>query len=159
MVSQVRLKELLEYEPSSGIFRWRIYRGRGARVGAVAGTAHSGGYLSIKIDGKRYFAHRLAWQYMKGAQPSDQIDHIDLNKTNNCISNLRVATPKQNSRNTPTRSLTGLKGVTAVKSRYIARIKVGRKNVSLGSFDTPQLAHTAYAVAARKHFGEFARLN
>lgn len=158
MLTVERLKSLLSYNPDTGLFVWRVKRRGPAAAGMVAGTPHSNGYVSIKIDGRRYFAHRLAWLYMNGCWPPEQIDHIDLDKTNNVFSNLRAATPRQNSVNTPARrSQSGLKGTIFWRGKYAARIKVGSRTIHLGTFATPEEAHAAYAVAAKMHFGEYAR--
>lgn len=99
MLTQTRLKEVLAYTPGTGTFRWRVANSNRIKVGDVAGTPHNEGYIHIRIDGKRYLAHRLAWLYMTGEWPEYQIDHRDGIRNNNWFSNLRVATNAQNSEN------------------------------------------------------------
>jgi hypothetical protein len=90
------LRQLLSYDPDTGLFRWRVQLGFRGKVGAVAGTTHSKGYRQIRIDGRIYRAHRLAWLYIHGEWPSGGLDHIDGNPANNAIANLRPATQQQN---------------------------------------------------------------
>lgn len=164
-VSLDRLKELLAYDPKTGVFTWKITRGGYASAGTLAGGIHPWGYRRIKINKRVYPASWLAWYYMTGDWPGDldglpDIDHWDLNKANDSWENLRLATHGKNVTNSHVRrhSKTGLKGVHAVNTGgYIARITPDKKRIYLGYFDCPAAAHFAYAIAADKAFGEFAR--
>ena len=158
-LTQERLKELLDYDPLTGVFRWRVYRARGARPGSIAGTPNDNGYILIGIDGVVRRAHRLAWLYINGKQPTGLIDHVNGDKTDNRIANLRLATKSTNGANSKTRcdSSIGLKGVYRNRARYSARISCNGTRYRLGTYDTPELAHAAYCAAARRYFGEFAR--
>jgi hypothetical protein len=155
--TQDRLKEVLYYDESTGIFVWKIHRGR-VTTGTVAG-AYRLGYIGIRVDGILYPAHRLAWLYVYGEWPEDEIDHIDLQRKNNRIINLRKATHQQNMRNTPLRShsTTRLKGVRFDRNAYVAYITVNGKWNYLGRFGNPEDAHACYIAAAKDAFGEFAR--
>lgn len=155
-ITQERLKELFYYNPGDGHFRHRIAR-RGVQVGTIAGTINTGGYIQIKVDRRKYMAHRLAFLYMTGDFPNNQIDHCDLNKTNNRWANIREATATQNQANMRARGAIPLKGVCEYKGKYLARIQVGGKKKHIGSFSTAEDAHTAYMKAANDNFGEFAR--
>jgi hypothetical protein len=162
MLTVKRLRDLLHYDPATGVFVWLMNRGGTAWKGSIAGSTIAHGYRLIKVDRHLYGAGPLAWLYMTGEWPSDDVDHRDLDKDNNRWGNLRKATRPQNIQNTRVRknNLTGLKGVTRhkeCKGYYIARITVGKERRYLGFFDCPAAAHLAYAVAADKHFGEFAR--
>lgn len=150
-----RLREVLEYDLESGIFRWRMSRGM-RRAGATAGCVMSKGYVFIKIDSVIHTAHRLAVLYMTGQWPPHEVDHKDLNKANNAWSNLRLATSSQNKRNVikARKSAAGFKGVNQTPTgRYRATMSKDRKCVYLGEFDTAIEAHAAYMAAA----GEFAQ--
>jgi hypothetical protein len=155
MLTQSRLKELLDYQPLTGLFYWRN--------GKVAGWDDASGYIQISVNGRQYRAHRLAWLYMTGAWPNGLIDHRDTNRSNNRWDNLRPATHSQNHANAPLRSdnSSGFKGVCLHKKtgKYKAAIQVNRKSIYLGLFPTPELAHDAYVSAATKYFGDYARLN
>src|SRR5712671_3859086 len=151
MLTQGRLKELLEYDPETGIFRWRFSRGGWIRQGADAGWHHTRGYWKIRLDGEAYFCHRLAWLYVYGQWPSDQLDHINLHRDDNRISNLREATQSQNQWNRP------ILGVNFHKANrnWTARISVNGNRFFLGSFKNRDEAIAAYKNAASKHPGVF----
>lgn len=160
MITAERLREVLHYDPETGVFTCRINRRR-ARTGDIAGTLTKKGYVQIAIDGSLYLGHRLAWLYMTGEWPELDCDHEDTNKSNNRWSNLREATPTQNNANCRTRShnVSGLKGVRYDKrrSRWWACLTANKKFVWLGYHPTPEAAHAAYVTAAKDYFGEFAR--
>lgn len=150
-----RLLELLDYDPKEGSFRWRVRRG-GVRAGTLAGGDHGTGYKVIGIDRRLYLEHRLAWFYVHGSWPSDQIDHINGVKNDNRIVNLREATTSQNHQNMPvmSRNRSGFTGVHRCKmtGKWCAMICVAGERYNLGRFDTAALAHEAYVNAkAEKH--------
>lgn len=154
------LRTLLDYEPETGAFNWRVSRGT-ARAGDVAGNVRADGYIAIKIFGRLYSAHRLAWLWMTGAWPPFEIDHRDTDGTNNRWSNLRPATHLQNMRNKkkPRHNTSGLKGVSYCRKRrfFTAQIQIEGRQVHLGTFKTAELAHEAYRSASERLHGEFAR--
>ena len=155
------LRELLSYDPDTGLFTWLIDRGYKARAGAAAGSLNKSGYILISINMERYQAHRIAYKMMYEVEPPDLLDHIDGDTKNNRISNLRPATPKHNQGNTktPVHNRSGVKGVSWNKKmkRWVAQIGVNNKRVYLGGFHTKEEAACAYTDAARKHFGDFAK--
>lgn len=152
-LTQERLQELLHYDPETGHFTWLKWRRNSGQK--RAGT-REGGYIRIKIDGKSYRAHRLAWLYIVGAFPALQVDHADGDGFNNRWNNLREATASQNmgNRRRGVNNETGVKGVYRKDGKFAARIA----NTHLGTFETIESAAMAYAVAAREVFGEFARI-
>lgn len=156
-LTQERLKELLSYDPLTGVFIWRIGRHRGKQAGVISEF----GYSRIKIGPKRYMAHRIAWLFVYGVFPSGSLDHVDGCRANNMIKNLRPATRSQQGMNTKLRSdnIIGLKGVRIRKDRpvFAAVIAIDGRQRTLGYFPTPELAHDAYWTAAQSHFGDFAR--
>lgn len=161
MLTIERLKQKLIYNAETGEFTWR--KGRGpVKAGSIAGRPHNKGYLRISVDYKDYLAHRLAWLYVHGEWPQDEIDHINGIKTDNRLCNLRQANREGNCRNVPVhkRNKLGIKGVsmrTDCKKPFSARIMVSGKVILLGRFDTPEDAKAAYDLAAIKYFGEFSR--
>lgn len=154
-----RLREVLRYSPSTGEFHWRIMCSARRPAGMLAGDKKKGsGYILIGVDGCRYRAHRLAWLYMTGEWPKQQVDHKDRNRSNNKWENLREASQQQNSANMRRPSRSGLKGVfSRTPTRWIASIAVDRRTIYLGTFTTAEQASAAYTAAAKKYFGEFAR--
>lgn len=154
------IDEFIAYDPATGVFTNKKQRRR-SKIGDVLGTISADGYVRITFRYKHYLGHRLAWRLMTGAWPSDDVDHRDLDRSNNRWANLRIATQSQNSANAPLtcRNTSGFKGVSFEKRRglYQAYIGVSGRQVNLGYFKTAEEAHAAYKIAATKHFGEFAR--
>lgn len=161
MLSLSRLKEALHYDPISGQFTWLISRGP-VRAGEPADHVNARGYVKIRLDGKVHSAHRLAFFYMTGTWPPNQVDHIDRVQTNNRWCNLRLATGSQNQANCGTQrnNVLGIKGVSKdkkpLKKPYIARIRVGGRLRYIGRFASAEEASSAYRAAAKQHYGEFA---
>ena len=154
MITQAKLQELLHYNPATGVFTWRVEtRSRGGlkRVGDVAGFPMNNGYIRIGLNGKRYAAHRLAWLYVHGAWPTDEIDHKDTVRSHNWIDNLRPATRLQNSQNqrrAHASSASGLIGTSPCRNgRWKAQIRIDGKSQYLGFFKTAEDAHAAYVAA------------
>lgn len=157
-----RLRELLDYDPETGIFRWRVKRksyGAKARPGAIAGAIQRNGYRAIGIDGIRMYEHRLAFLYIKSHWPSCFVDHKDRNPANNRIDNLREATRSQNNMNSKliSTNTSGFRGVSFYKGKFVASISKNGRNCYLGRFDTADKAYAAYLKAARGLHGEFVR--
>jgi hypothetical protein len=157
MLTQDKLREHLSYDAETGEFRWLIAGGGRSRT-KLAGTTMPLGYRRIRVLGREYLAHHLAWLYVHGELPKE-MDHINGDKADNRLSNLRLATRTENMRNRRGGwGMSGLKGVSLRSDkRLVAKIKYDGKNRSLGAYDTPEEAHAAYCVAAQKAFGEFAR--
>jgi len=147
------LHELFVYDPDSGILRHkakpRVYAGQ------VVGSKDSKGRLRTEISGESYAVHHICWALHYGEWPKHQIDHINQNKADNRICNLRQATNAENSRNRKSKNEVA-KGVSFHKGRYIARIMVNGKVINLGSYARADFAAHAYQVAAKKYHGEFA---
>ena len=147
-----RLRELLHYDPETGIFT-RLIGVRGAAAGRQAGALDSYGYLRMSIDSKRYKNHRVAWFYVYGKWPAMILDHINQVKSDNRISNLREVTASENVHNTSRmpNNTSGYRGVTWAKKkhRWKAQITVNKKRTVLGHFDTAEDAFMAYAKAAK----------
>jgi hypothetical protein len=148
------VRDHLDYDPATGKFWWKD----------EAGTITGHGYRYIKVRRKLKLAHRMAWAFYYGEEPNGLVDHINGDRLDNRIKNLRIATYSQNSANAKrhSRNTSGLKGASKVvkngrwTGRWQASITVRNKQVHLGSFRTKEEAHQAYLLAARKYQGEFA---
>ena len=146
------LRSLLDYDPDTGIFRWRMQPSRNVKAGAVAGSVNYLGYISIRMKRTAFMAHRLAWLYTHGVMPTHDIDHINGDKADNRIRNLRDVSRSVNLQNQtrPRRDNTsGCRGVSWRKDikRWYAQIKVNRRSQHLGYFKTAEAAHAAYLTA------------
>lgn len=154
-------RELLSYDPLLGEFRWRVARGQRFKAGTLAGTVGFGGYLVIGVDRKYYRAHRLALMLMNGQWPAGVVDHINGVKTDNRFENLRECTQAQNSRNQrrAKSNRSGYKGVYwySRNRRWVASIRLDRKLIHLGYFDSPIDAAYAYNEASLKYHGVYGR--
>jgi len=152
-LTQARLKELLDYDPDSGIFTWLVSRGN-VRAGTVISNTNKDGYICIKVSGKQYKAHRIAWLFVYGVWPKNEIDHKDTIRNHNWIDNLRDVTKSGNQQNlikARCDNKTGLLGVSYHQGKYQSAIKIDRKNIHLGIFSTPEEAHQAYISAKRMY--------
>lgn len=153
IITQERLKELLHYDPETGIFTWIVHKSSSGVRGEAAGYKNPSGYIYIKIDHRTYLAHRLAWFYMVGEWPSDEIDHKDGDKANNKFKNIREATRSHNMQNkhvAASNNESGLLGVSRSRNRWKAAIRVAGRLRYIGTFDTPEEAHAAYVEKKRE---------
>lgn len=157
------LRELLDYYPATGEWRWRVNRWR-VKAGDVAGTRNKDGRLIIGIDQTQYYSSRLAHLWMTGAWPEDEVDHHDLDPSNDKWDNLRPATSQQQkaNRGKNRNNTSGHKNVMYMPKKYprrpwVARITVDRRQVYAGSYATRAEAVAAADAAHKLHFGEFSR--
>ncbi|URF03001.1 HNH endonuclease signature motif containing protein [Cupriavidus campinensis] len=150
-----RMKSIVEYNPDTGIFS-RLVAAGGRKVGDVCGWTMNRGYINVNVGGCQVLAHRLAWMFMYGPiPPKMDIDHIDGDRKNNRIANLRLATRSQNNQNISrarSDNRTGLLGAHVGRSlgSYTSRISVNGKDTFLGTFATAEDAHAAYMKAKQQ---------
>lgn len=143
MLTQERLKNLLNYDPLTGIFTWKVTKAN-KPIGSIAGSGNN--YITIQIDNKRYRAHRLAFLYMLGRLPKDEVDHIDRNPLNNAWNNLREVSHAENqlnkSNNINKRS--GFTYITGRSSTHRWVVRLGKKynEKYLGAYGTIEEAAT-----------------
>lgn len=154
LITQERLREVLNYDSETGLFSWIAKPNRRIAVGDIAGTI-SHGYIVTRIDGRRYPMHRLAWLYVTGGWPIGAIDHINGVRSDNRIANLRVVTDsvnKQNKYRAQRNSKIGILGVSMAcgGKKFRARIKTSQGHKHLGVFETADEAASAYLTAKRK---------
>lgn len=157
------LRSIIAYCPETGIFKWREKRGVNGRSDRHAGYVMANGYRVIRVDYSKFLAHRLAWFYMHSEWPEEEIDHINLVKDDNRITNLREASRAGNCRNVGIKkhNKLGVKGVhrhSQCRNRFVANITINAKTTYLGIFDTAEDAHQAYAEASIKHHGTFGKV-
>ena len=171
-LTQAELKRLIHYQPDTGVFTWLHRETAGAHwnsrypgteAGSVAPRDNTT-YIAIRVNRRLYLAHRLAWLYMTGEWPADEIDHIDRDGRRNEWNNIRAATSGQQKANQKLRkdSRIGLKGVRKYTAKgrprpYYATITVDGEIFFLGTFATPEEAHRAYREAASEKCGAYAR--
>ena len=156
-VTAERVREVVSYDPDTGVFRWKVKISRGVVAGRIAGgLAGVGGYWRIRIDKTTFLAHRLAWLYMTGSM-CPLIDHINGEKADNRWVNLREGTTQtnaQNQRRAMSTNRLGVLGVDFSQGKYRAYITCNRKVQFLGQFDTAEQAHQTYLQAKRRlHVG------
>jgi len=154
-LTQTRLKELVYYNEKTGEFTSLVDWGRYCKKGDKIGRLAKNGYIVLSVDYKQYLAHRLAWLYVYGENPK-VIDHINHDKTDNSIKNLRNVSHSVNSKNYPSRrsiNSSGARGVYWNKSseKWVASIGVDYKQIHLGSFDSKLDAFNARIEAEKKY--------
>jgi len=159
MLTAERLRELFAYDPATGQFT-RLVKGGKRKVGSV----HSAGYVQMRVNREDHLAHRLAWLYMTGEWPADEIDHKNRVRSDNRWLNLRCADRSANSQNTAIRTdnAAGIRGVYWCEQRqkWCADIQAAGRRHRLGRFDTQEAAAAAYAAAAeRLHPARIARID
>jgi HNH endonuclease/AP2 domain len=153
-LTSARLREVLDYDPATGLFTRRIASGR-VKAGDIAGGADRNGHIRIFVDGRLHAAHRLVWLHVFGAWPALDIDHIDGARNNNRLANLRDVSKSanmQNQRRPQCRNTTGFLGVTFNKRRgkFQAQIGTKERRKYIGLFDTAESAHAAYLQVKRQ---------
>ena len=157
-LTAARLREILDYDQDTGVFRWRVPVGRWGHIkpGTVAGGPNFYGHLRLFIGGKSFYCHRLAWLYVTGEWPAGDIDHIDGDNSNNRFSNLRdIAhqTNTENRRKAPKGKPSKLPLGVSIDKRdgaYRASIMSNGKSIALGRYTSPEMAHAAYIDAKRR---------
>lgn len=146
-ITHDRLKSLLIYDPDTGVF---------TRNGKVAGYAHHSGYRYVGIDKAKITEHRLAWFYCYGVWPVADLDHINRNRSDNRIANLREVSRSENCQNQPVRrsNKSGVTGVYYHKAsgKWAASISIDKRQVHLGVYDTVEEAIAARRAAEKEHY-------
>lgn len=154
MITHNELTELLSYDKNTGVFVWAVDKTNKAKKGAVAGSNAGDGYLQVRIDGKSYYQHRLAWFYVHGEWPEKEIDHINGDRSDNRIKNLRCVSKRGNARNRVMhpRNKSGVVGVHWDKksNKWAAQIANGEKTEHLGLFDDLDSAALARQAAEKR---------
>ena len=146
LITQKELKELLEYDENTGVFTWLCDSGSKKVKNKIAGNINNKQYVVIKINRKNYKAHRLAWLYINGEWPKNQIDHINGIRDDNRIINLRNVTKRENQQNRKEHRKGNLVGATFNKTanKWQSQIQINGKQKFLGLYNTELEAHEAY---------------
>lgn len=159
--SMQRLRELFSYNPFTGEVCRKVDVPK-SHSGDVVGTVNSRGSLICRVDYRILYVHRIAWALHYGCEPPEIIDHINGIPSDNRICNMRAATTQQNNwnRGVHRRNKSGIKGAhwSSLEKRWRSSVKVNGKSIHLGWFDTAEEAAAAYRIAARRYYGEFARV-
>jgi len=155
-----RVRELFDYDPATGSFHWRVTSSNRAPAGSKAGAKGANGYIYIRFDGKMVLAHRLAWFHIHGVWPKDLIDHINGNRADNRLQNLREASLSQNAANGKVRSTnsSGIAGVSWDKSKngWVASITVDGRQIKR-RFKNLQDAIDCRLAFIANHQGDFGK--
>lgn len=146
-----RIREYLNYDPVTGLLTHVKRPGR-LRRGEPATKVDSHGYLKVTIDKRSYKAHRVVWAHVHGEWPAAEIDHINGDRADNRLVNLRLAVHSENGQNRrkASNNRSGITGVSRKGKRWRAQIGAAGKKVHLGVFDSPEEAAAAYADAKRE---------
>jgi len=152
------LASLLSYNAETGVLRWKVSRGRFAKPGVIAGTPHHG-YVRVTVNRRFLYAHRIAWAMSTGKWPTGDIDHINGNRSDNRLKNLRDvshAANTQNRRGPQTNNTSGYLGVSrhTTNNKWVAELWAYRKKHYIGSYDRLQDAVEARKAAEHKYFKE-----
>lgn len=162
IITADRLRQLLDYDPDTGLFTWLprdpvnqyVQTWNTRYANRVAGTFHNGKYVQINVEGKLYSCHRLAWLYVYGEFPDRSVDHINRDPSDNRLCNLRLAEPHEQMQNLPIRrhNTSGHTGVSYAKhaKKWVARISHRRRLHHLGYYCTREAAAAAYRGAKAK---------
>lgn len=157
-LSQEDVLSLLDYDNGSGLFTWKTKQGNRrwntSCAGKIAGRTDSKGYLQISVNNRQYLAHRLVWLVIYGEWPKKNIDHVNGDKKDNRVENLREVTQAVNAQNlraARSDNIAGRLGVSLYKrtGKFVARIMLNGKSICIGVFDSSDAAHEAYIRAKR----------
>lgn len=158
-LTHTRLKEVIKYDPETGVFTWLKREHRKDLIGCDAGSVSGTGYRTIRVDGVLYQAHRIAFLYMTGQFPSHDIDHINRDRSDNRWENLRPATRSQNCFNKAmiSTNTSGVKGVYWHKKnkKWTVYVQINQKYTYLGIYEDIELAELIANEARVKYYGDF----
>lgn len=152
MLTKDRLKEIVIYDPETGLFTWRFNRSN-KKAGEIAGCLSPLGYVLLRLEKKLYKAHRLAWLYVYGEWPNGDIDHINSVKSDNRIANIRDTTRAENKQNMVRAhkdNSCGTLGVTSHRDKFVAQITHEGRRIYIGIYKTIEQAHAAYIAKKRE---------
>ena len=156
-ITQEHLRQLLAYSAETGVFTRKVSTSNSVKVGDIAGSPSSNGYINIGVLGKLQKAHRLAWLYVYGVWPSEDIDHVNRDRTDNRICNLRAVTRQQNMHNTSrlSNNKSGHPGVhwDVAAKKWVAQVGHNGKSTYVGQFSLLEDAVAARKAGELKYWG------
>lgn len=159
-MQQAELKTYVIYDANTGVFSARCKRNK-IKPGDILGYKRPDGYVQFRVNGIRKLAHQWAYLYTYGYIP-EELDHINLDKSDNRISNLRPITRSLNMHNTnkPVTNTSGYKGIWLDKrvNKWVAELWLNREKIYIGNYDSPDIAYAAYCNVAKQYLKEYARL-
>lgn len=159
-MTQERLRELVHYNPETGLLYRKKITGGSVKVGDVVGAPHSEGYIQCRVDNVKDYAHRFIWLYVYGYWPKGTIDHINRNRADNRLCNIREATYTENNHNKSIskNNTSGHPGVywSERDGKHRVQITIQRKNIYIGSFKCKEEAIAARKAAEAKYYSTFA---
>lgn len=151
MLTRERLRDAFRYDEGTGHFYWKHPRSNAVRPGQIAGRLTNSGYRQIMLDGERHQGHRLVWLWHTGTFPPHELDHVNGDRDDNRIDNLRPATKSENQQNLEGAKRNNKSGFLGVNrhlgGRWLAQITVDKKKHYLGLYPSPEEAHAAYLKA------------
>jgi hypothetical protein len=161
MITMQEAREYFKYDPKTGLLYWKKSKSNRALIGSIAGYPEPNDYWQLRFNNKLYPAHRIIWLIVYECWPIHHIDHINGDKSDNRLENLREAGVSQNLANSRKRvdNTSGYKGVSYYNrdKNWRASISIYGKQKHLGYFDTAEEAHNSYCRASNLHYGEFSR--
>lgn len=151
-LTQVELKSILRYDPTTGFFFWIYQQGNSIKKDTVAGGINDNRYRKIQINGVKHSAHRLVWLYVYGSFPEKETDHLNGNKDDNRVENLQDKSSRRNNQNKAKHRAGKLAGARLRKGSkmWYARIHINGKDLHLGTFKTAREAHEAYMLKCKE---------
>jgi hypothetical protein len=159
VINHMDLKSILHYNHETGVFTWLVQKSKNTKIGSIAGSPRSDGYIKIRINRKPIYAHRLAWFYVTGSWPNGCIDHANRDPSDNRLCNLREASHQENLQNTGKRpNKTSIyKGVSfnARDKNWLAQANISGVHKRIGTFATQELAYIAYCNFVKPLHKEF----
>lgn len=159
-LTQIEVRRLFDYNPETGMLSWKVRPGNRVRIGDVVDSVHSEGYVQVGVNGERRLAHHVIWLWLYGEMPEGDVDHINRVRNDNRQCNLREVDRTENLLNGEYKNETGFQGVMKMPSgRFRAAIHIKRRCTYIGSFDTAEQAHAAYANKHVELYGEKSRFH
>lgn len=160
LLTQAEVRRLFDYDPSTGLLSWRVRTSTRVKVGDIVKCQHPKGYTQVGVHGHRCLVHHIVWLWVHGEAPSCDIDHINRDRADNRIDNLRCVSRTENLLNSRHKNSSGFPGVHKTAcGKYNAGIHFKRKRVHIGNFETAENAFLAYCDAHVRLYGQMSKFS